>query len=359
MEHLFATRVAEIGVQRMFEMVQQSAQMHNDVMLGLLSVLSERTTLAQVQVELPGDGTLQPLDEYGNPLPVAPSGSYQVGFPIQGGGTAWGNNRVSRALMTVEEANRNTWDATQRDADWMTRHALAAIFDNTSWTYNDKVGPNGAKGLGDITIQPLANSDTVVYMRRGGQATAVDNHYLAQAADISDSANPFPTIRTELIEHPSNSAPFVTYVPSGLVDDIGNLTEFVEINDPDINYGLSSDTLLVNPNLEAILGPGDEILGKTKSSNIWIVEWDFLPAGYMIAQALGGTGGPTLMMREYDAASLQGFFPESHSPDGNLQEMRMIRFAGFGAYNRIRALAYYVGDASYAVPSGYTSPLAI
>ena len=39
-------------------------------------------------------GTLQPLDEWGNPLPVKDEGVYDVAFPIQGGGTAWGDNRV-------------------------------------------------------------------------------------------------------------------------------------------------------------------------------------------------------------------------------------------------------------------------
>jgi hypothetical protein len=64
-------------------------------------------------------------------------------------------------------------------------------------------------------------------------------------------------------------------------------------------------------------------------------------------------------MREYDAPELQGFFPEDHSPDGNIQEMRMIRYAGYGALNRVAAVVQRIGNGSYAIPSGYTNPLAV
>jgi hypothetical protein len=357
LESLYGSRVSEVGVGRIFDAVQESAAEYNRVMVEMLGQFVERTTTAQEQIELPGDGTLQPLDEWGNPIPVQPSGNYQVAYPIQGAGTAWGTNRVSRALLTVEEANRYTVDALQRDADWVIRHLLGGIFTNTTWTFSDKAAAGGYKGLGNITIQPLANGDSVTYVKRGAAAAATDSHYLAQANAISDSDNPFPTIRAELIEHPTNSGPFVCYVPSGLTDTIAGLTEFVEVSDPDIRYGASSDTLSANQ--AAILGPGDEILGKTKSSNIWVVEWDYLPANYMIALATGGRGGPVLKMREYPAAELQGLFPETNSPDGNLQEMRMIRYAGFGAHNRVKALAYRIGNASYAIPSGFSAPLAV
>jgi len=213
LQSLFTSRVSEVGVNRVWTAVQESADEYSRQVSGIMATMVERTTQAQEQVELPSSGTLQPLDEWGNPVPVKPAGNYQVAYPIQGGGTAWGTNRITRQLLTVEEANRFTLDAMRRDSDWMIRHILASLFDNVTWTFNDKVGPNGAKGLGDITIQPLANGDTVTYVRRTGDA-ATDDHYLGQANAISDSDDPFPTIKTELSEHPSNSGPYVCYTPT-------------------------------------------------------------------------------------------------------------------------------------------------
>jgi len=352
LQALFSQRVSTVGVQRIYTAVQQSAAEYTRQANGIMSTLVERTTVAQEQIELAGDGTLQPLDEYGNPVPVQPGSYYQVAYPIQGGGTAWGTNRVSRELLTVEEANRNTVDAQRRDADWISRHALSAILCNTTWTYNDRIGPDGAKGLGNITVQPLANSDTVKFNRRGGAAAATDNHYLAQANAISSADNPFPTIREELQEHPMNTGPLVAYIASDLRASVEGLPTFVEVNDPNLRYGLSTDTLAgtVDP------GPADEVLGYIKGENIWVAEWRSMPSSYIITHARGA--GPVLKMREYPVASLQGFFPEQFSPDGNLQEMRMIRYAGFGVAMRVAACVMYIGSASYAIPTGYTNPLA-
>ncbi len=56
---------------------------------------------------------------------------------------------------------------------------------------------------------------------------------------------------------------------------------------------------------------------------------------------------------------MEGLFTENHSPDGNLAEYRFIRFAGFGAYNRVGAIAFRIGDPAYAIPTGYTTPVAV
>ncbi len=350
---LYAQRVQSVGVERVFDAIRVSLAEYTRVANELLGVMAQRTTVAQEQIELSGIGTLQPLDEWGNPKPVQPSGSYQVAYPIQGGGTAYGTNRVSREMLTIEEAAKQTMEGMQKDKDWLIRHALAAVFTNTTWTFKDQVGANGSRGLGDITIQPLANGDTVTYGRKGGVAPATDTHYLAQAASIADNANPFPTLKAELDEHPSNAGPYVAYVASDLVNTITALTEFVEAKDPDIALGSGSDTVMGGSEL---VGFGTELLGKTKSG-MWVVEAPVLPANYLIAVATGAD--PVLRMREYPASALQGLFLETHSADGNLEESRMIRYAGFGVRNRVGAVAMRIGNASYAIPSGYTAPLAV
>src|SRR5689334_2929568 len=96
---LYTQRVTTVGIGRVFDAVRSHAAEYTRIVLAMMAEIAERTTTAQEQIELPGDGTLQPLDEDGNPLPVLPSGNYQVAYPIQGAGTAWGTNRISRELM--------------------------------------------------------------------------------------------------------------------------------------------------------------------------------------------------------------------------------------------------------------------
>lgn len=343
-------RVQDVGPRRVWDAVRISTDEYNRVTNGLLAAWATTTVDAQEQFELPSGGTLQPLDEFGIPLPVQPSGSYQVAYPLQGGGTAWATDRVSTALLTVDEANRLTLDAMRRDKDWLLRHAMAAVLDNVPYPYNDKPSSANRKGLGAITVQPLANGDGVLYLRSGAIDPATDNHYLAQANAIDDSNNPFSAIYNELMEHPSNSGPVVVYVAQNLVQSIRGLNAFVQARDNDITAGANSDVL--NTMIDA--GFADRVLGKVEEC--WVLEWSKLPAGYMIAHA---SGNPFLKMREYDAPELRGFFPEQYSPDGAITENRMIRYAGFGVADRVAALVYQIGSASYSIPAGYDAPLKV
>lgn len=192
-----------------------------------------------------------------------------------------------------------TVDAFRRDADWMIRHIMSGILDNTTWTFQDKVGPNGAKGYGTLTIQPLANGDAVTYVKKGATAPATDTHYLFQAAAIADTTNPYDDIYAELVEHPSNSGRIKCYIATSLVATTQALTNFIPVSDPDITLGG------LNAQLSATVdvGFGDRVLGKV--DGCWIIEWGRLPTGCIIGHA---SGTPVLGIREYPAPELQGFF---------------------------------------------------
>ena len=125
------------------------------------------------------------------------------------------------------------------------------------------------------------------------------------------------------------------------------------MSDTDIAVGATSAQIVGN--VEAVRKFGDTVWGK--ADRCWIVEWTSLPDSFMIGLALGADA--PLGMREYPAPELQGFFTETSSPDGNRLENRYIRYAGFGARNRVAALAYRIGNANYAVPTGYTPPLEV
>lgn len=343
-EDIADERVVDGNIQMVNTAIRASVAEHNRQVSEAMLELAERTTDYTVRYKIGGAGTMQPLDEWGNPLPVREAGYYDVAFPIQGAGTAWGDNRISRAMMTVAEADRYTLGALRRDADWMRRHILAAFLDNGAWSFADEE-------KGTLTVQPLANGDAVTYAKSNG-TFATDTHYYAQAAAIADATNPFPTWRTELSEHPENGGPYVAYIPSNQRSAVLGLANFVDVADGNVNPGI------MVPQLTNAVGRGmgDEVLGYV--DGVWVVEWSALPDNYGVVVARGASTKP-LRMREYPAPSLQGLFTENHSPDGNLLEYRFLRYAGFGAYNRVGALAFRIGDAAYATPTGYSTPLAI
>lgn len=352
LKDLASQRIITIDVRTLQTAIRESVAEWSRQVNALLALMVTPTTDYKIRYQLPGGGSLQPLDEKGNPKPVQPSGVYDVALPIQGAGTAWGGDRVVRAMMTVEDADRATLDTMQRDYDWLRRHILAAVFTNTTWTYTDPL-------YGALTIQPLANGDTVTYVRRGGTNTT-DTHYLAQAAAIADASNPFPTIYSELDEHPSNNGRIIAYVPTNLVASIETLTALNTNFNTQLNYGADVTTIAgVSVDLDdtrrgdPFTGLGDRFIGLV--NGVYVVEWAALPDNYIIAMAESATD--VVGMREYPAVELQGFFPEFHDVDGNTYEYRMIRYAGFGVLNRVGALVYRIGNAAYAIPTGYTAPL--
>jgi hypothetical protein len=97
------------------------------------------------------------------------------------------------------------------------------------------------------------------------------------------------------------------------------------------------------------------VIGK-HDSGVWIVEWTSVPAGYILATMTEAE--PALAMRQEPEASLQGFYkvPEDRN-DHPFYEAQWARHAGFGAWNRVGAVVYRIGNGTYAVPANLTPPI--
>lgn len=346
---LYAQRASTVNVQVMRTAIEQSAQYQTELTNRFISLWCEPTTVHQEKFKLPGIGTLQPLDPDGNPLPTKGGTTYTVSYPLHGGGDAYGDNRVTRAKMTVEEVAERVLSAQSKDADWMRRHLLASILDNTTYVFDDDE-------FGDLTIHPLANNDGVQYINKLGQVVTA-NHYYAQAAAIADLTNPFPTVYDKLSSFPSNNVssvnPVVTYVASDLKPSIRLLTNFVEATPFGVIPG--TNTATIDASLSRFVLPGMTLLGVTDDQVI--IEWGSLPSTYFVSWATGA--GQFIKMREHPEAELRGFTSEEYSPDGNHREYRFIRWAGFAPANRIGAVVGHIGNAVYQVPAAYATPLKV
>lgn len=351
-KQLQSERITTIGVSEVNADIIEATRIYNEQMNMLLSTVCERTTEHQINFKQVSSETLQALDEWGNPQPTHELGQYSVAFPIKMAGAALGTNRISRAKMTIGELARQMDSKMRADTDWMRRHILAAWFTNNTYTFTDDL-------YGALTIQPLAlASDNVTYVRRDG-TVSTDTHHIAQANTISDADNPFSTIYRELDEHPSNSGPYVAYIPTNLTDEVEALTDLIEPDDPSLIISENNTRLRiqVNPdNTEYGTGPilfGQRYLGRI--NGVHAVEWASLPDNYIPFHAVGA--GAFMGWREEPEAELQGFFTEQDPGDGNVLVKRWIRRCGFGVMNRIAAGVIRIGNGTYAEPTGYTAPL--
>lgn len=348
LQDIFSKRVKEVGVEVVSTALEQTAAEWNRQVTALMSWV-EPTTVIKQKVDLVASSRMQMVSEHGVPDLVRRPGQYEVGFPLFEFATAIGGTRRSWPTMTMEELNKEVVNVLQADNLSLRDHLLATIFTNTSWVYEDDF-------LGNVTVTPLANGDSVLYTKNGMSAASTDNHYLAQAAAISDAANPYESIYNELIEHPTNAgSTIVAYIPTNLAATTKALTDFVEVQDPLIQYGANSNILTpaAMAEMDSIRGAGNEVLGRV--NKIWIVQWDALPSGYIIAVALNND--PAIKMRESDVPALQGLYKTEHGTQNDGMVWRWYRMFGFGVYDRTAMVVYRVGNASYAIPTGYTQPL--
>lgn len=344
LKDIFGKRVNEVDTTVINTAIQQAVEEHNRQLNALLNLFVVRTTEYKVTYQQYGRSRSQPLDQNGRARPIKAAGSYEIALPIQGSGSAWGANYVTRTLMTVEEANDITRTLIDGDTEWMRDHVLAALLTNATWAYPDE-------DHGNLTIQPLAiTSDGVTYaLFTGAAGGATDQHFLAQAAGIADATNPFPAIYTELTEHPENSGEVVVLVASDLIDDVEALATFKERGDPNIRVGIGND--------ELVGSLGVDIPGVIKGyvNGCWIVEWGSIPSGYMIATTTGGQR--PIAQREYGVESLQGFNLVGERDDHPFYESQYARWAGFGAWNRVGAVVQRIGNGTYAIPTNFSSPM--
>lgn len=344
LKDVFADRVEQIGVNMVNTAVDQTIAEHNRQMMALLGLFAEQTTEYQIRYKTPAAARLQALDESGRARPVKLTGHYDVAYPLQDAGIAWGNTHKASKKMTVQESNNILNTILTADKRWLRDHILAAIFANTSWSFVDEEH-------GTLTVKGLANSDTDTYLiQAGADAGATDTHYLAQAGAIADATDPFETIYEELTEHAENAGEVVVLLPTNVKSAVMGLTGFVPMQDANVRYGASATLLQGDLGIQL---PG-KLIGYHEA-RVWLAEWKALPSNYLVAAM---TGGPrALAMREEPETSLQGFNRVADRADHPYYESQYLRVAGFGAQNRVGALVYRVSNGAYAIPANYDSPM--
>ena len=341
-------RVTEVGVQVVNDAIGAAIAEHNRQIDAIISLFAERTTeFKQRFTTAAGVARLQPLDQNGRARPIKPFASYDISFPLQEAGTAWGANYRTREKLTVQEANDITATLISADVRWVRDHILAALFASTSWTFNDDIH-------GALTIKGLANGDTDTYLiQAGADAGGTDSHYLGQAAAIADATNPFPVIYNELTEHPENSGDVISFIPTANKAATLALATFYPVRDPNVRAGADVSELVGSLGIELPSGPGS-LLGY-EASGTWVAEWKTLPDNYIVATTTQGER--PLKMREEPEASLKGFQKVAERNDHPFYESQYERIAGFGGNNRVGAVVMEVSDATYDVPTNYTSPM--
>ena len=339
--------VNTIGQQVVYEATQMYLNRVNADMMKAMGVLVQgNTDLHQERYKLPGGGYLARRGGAANSPESKAYGSWDVAYPLEDWGAQVAETDVAMAYMTPQDYRLHVESVITRDINTVRFEILRRIFKNTTDTFVDPQ-------WGSLTIQALANGDAVVYPPViGSNAEATDNHYLESgyaAGSISNTNNPLITIRNELTEHYQRSTGgenVVVFFNSAQIALVQALSSFTDVPDQFIIVGQDTDVPTGYPDV-----PG-KIIGR--ADGCWVVQWDWIPAGYAFGVYLGAPA--PLRMRIDPAATGLGVGLQlvAQRDEFPIQSAEWRHRFGVGTANRLNGVVMEFGTGgTYTIPTAY------
>ncbi len=341
--------VSTIGQQIVYDAVNALLRQYNDELAKAKAVFVERTTSDfKFRYKLPGGGRLQKLAGAAPAGDVKQYGSWDVAVPLEEWGAGLGGGRVAMAYMTLQELNTHLDTIFTQDLNTYRYELIRALVYSTQRTFVDPL-------KGSLTIEGLANGDTVVYPPvLGSETEATDNHYLESgyaASAISDTNDPYVTVVDEIEEHfgvATGGSNVVVFINNAQWTKTRALADVNEISDTYLRMGANANMPIDIPaNL-----PGT-VRGR-HNKGCWIVEYRWIPANYMVGLHLDA---PRPLIERIDPAETglpSGLTLIGKSDVTPLEDSQYSHRFGLAVGNRLNGVVMELGTGgTYTIPGDY------
>jgi len=343
--------LSTLGQNVVYDAVQETIALHNAEVQAALSIFIEETTSNyKERYKLPGGGRLDRLGfaPQGQAAAGKTTGSWDVAYPLEEFGRQIAADRVSFAYMTTQDLDRHLSTVFAQDINTVRFELLKALLNSSQDTFTDPL-------WGSLSIEPLANGDSVVYPPvLGSESEATENHYLESgyaASAISDTNDPYVTLVDELEEHfgaVSGGSNIVVFINNAQRAKTADLTDFDPVNDRYIAPGTQTAIPVGAPG-----GIPGRILGR-HNAGAWISEWRWVPANYMIAVHLEAARPLKQRIDPADTGLGMGLQLVAESDKHPFTESHYSHRFGFGAANRLNGVVLELGTGgTYTVPAAY------
>lgn len=343
--------MSRLGQSVVYDGIKQYLDMHNQDIARMEAVLVQGSTEEyKFRYKLPGGGYLQRRGSQASSAAVKTTGSWDVALGLEDYGADLLTDDVTMAYMTPAELEAHVDTVRAQDLNTRRLEILRSLYNNTTRSFDDERG-------GTLTIQPLANGDSVVYPPVIGSSTeATQNNYLVSGyvvGDISATNNPLITVRRRLegfFGRPQGFGNVAHMVNPDDLPEYEGLADYRPVEDINLQYGDDTDRPINMPNV-----PG-RVAGR--ANGVWVVEWDYVPANYSLTI---DPDAPKPLMKRIDPARVRAALGigEGLSLVASNQVTPLINSSyrnrfGYGVVNRLNGVVtQYKASGSYEVPSGY------
>jgi len=341
--------VRTVGQRVVYDAVQKVlADYNTELSKATRLFISETTSDFKLRYKLPGGGRLQRRGGQAQSGAVKAYGQWDVALPLEDFGAQVSGDNISLAYMTLQDLNNHMNTVMIQDMNTVRYEILKSLLNNTQRTFVDPLN-------GSLSIEPLANGDTVVYPPvEGSESEATENHYAETNylyTAIDDTNNPLVTVRNELEEHfgtPTGGSNIVVFCNNAEEPYITALSDFDPVIDRFIRAGQDTDEPV---NLPFEL-PG-KILGR--SNGVWVVEWRWIPAHYLLGIHLDAPAPLMMRVDPADTGLPRGLTMVARDNEYPFEDSHFSHRFGIGAGNRLNGAVLKVGtDGAYAIPAGYS-----
>jgi hypothetical protein len=338
------TTVDSVGQAAVFNAINQITQrQEEETNLASQIFVEEETTNYLERYYLPSGGMMQKSGRLTRPGAVKPVNSWDVNYDLLDyrDQVAWDD--VSYAYMSVGKLDAVVSGVTIRHQNTVRYEILRHLLNGTNDTFVDEI-------RGSLTIRRLANADGTVYPAVLGTSTDLTGHshyagtnYVSSA--ISDTNNPYNTIKDNLLEH-FGQGNVVVFINNAERAKTEALTAFVPRTRMNVTPGANITTL----NDQGLPNIPGEIIGSI--NDVLVSEWRWIPAGYMFGLDISQPG--PLKRRVDIPASLRGFRLVAKQTEFPIDESFWRDRFGFGVGNRLNGVALQlVASTSYTTPTLY------
>ena len=330
---------------------QQTIQLRNEARSAIASLFAYTTDLSSdyTAQALTGDD-FEEASEYGVPTSIrTPSNLTRVGFPHKFWDLAQRYTWLYLAEASASQVATTHAAALEADNRLVFKLIMRALLNNVSPGENED----------GVPIKPLWNGDGDVPPEYVGNAfDSTHTHYLTSGTATLDPADVELVVET-VEEHGyglrSNGDRIILLVNStegkvisGFRAGIGGASfDFIPSND--------APAFITDQTIVGDRPPGDfnglRIIGSYGDS--WIVQHDYVPAGYVLSVATGGPNSERnpIAFREHKRPELKGLIQIPGGGTYPLIDSYMVRGAGCGVAKRGAAAVLQVTAGAFTVPS--------
>lgn len=341
--------VNTVGQAAVYEAANAYLSAHTaDMMKAYNALIQEETEAFKERYKLPGGGRLQRRGGAAQSAAVKAGGAWDVAYPLEDFGAQVAGDDVTLAYMRMDEFERHLQTVTIQDLNTVRYEMLKALFNNTQRTFVDPLH-------GSLNVEALANGDSVTYPPvLGSEAEGTENHYLISnyaGTAIDDTNNPYITIREELEEHFGAMQGYGNVAAFIHPDQVAK-TEALEDFVPAEDIGIRAGSNLSMVRAEALPSVPGRVVGRV--SGVWVVEWRWIPTGYILAVDLDAPAPLKVRRDPADTGLQRGLHLKSNDAQYPLEAAHYRHRFGVGVGNRLNGVVMQLAEGTaYVIPAQY------